>query len=98
MQETFYDYCNFLDSQIRSDEHYLAWFEAEHSNFIRFNHAAVRQAGSVKQMTLEVRLIIGNRHAAYKVSLHGEERSDRDILAALVTRLRGELPNLPEDP
>ena len=41
----------------------LASLNGETSDFVRFNHAAVRQAGSVQQQSLSVDLIDGLNHA-----------------------------------
>ncbi|MES2355971.1 MAG: TldD/PmbA family protein [Pseudomonadota bacterium] len=98
MKNVFYNSCNFLDTKIQSGEHYLAWFEGERSDFVRFNHAVVRQAGSVMQMSIEVRLITGNRHAATKIGLSGDDAIDKVALETLIDRLREVLPTLPDDP
>jgi len=98
MQSTFQTACNLLDTLLHAGEHYLAWFEGEHSDFVRFNHAEVRQAGSVKQMFIDVRLIVGSRHISGKVPLSGDETTDNVVLKELIARLRKEAPYLPEDP
>ena len=71
---------------------------AKAPSFIRFNQAAVRQAGRVIQQYLDLRLIQGARHASARTTLTGDVVADRAMLATMVDRLRTELPALPEDP
>ena len=47
----------------------LASLRGETSDFVRFNHAAVRQAGSVQQQSLSIDLISGRNHAEGSVTL-----------------------------
>lgn len=87
-----------LGRLVNNGEHYLAWFEGERSDFVRFNHGAVRQAGSVNQLTIEVRLIAGQRHLSGKLGLTGDAATDGAALATLLEHLRRELPALSDDP
>lgn len=98
MREHFERCAAHLDSLVREDEYYLAWFEGEESDFVRFNQGRVRQAGSVKQLALELRLLSGRRHASGKLTLSGEAETDRAALSGLAAKLRSELPALSEDP
>ena len=76
----------------------LASLRGETSDFVRFNHAAVRQAGTVHQQTLAVDLIEGTRHAEGSVTLTGDQASDQARVAELLSRLRAQRAVLPEDP
>jgi len=98
MQEYFYRLADHLTSLLQSQEIYTCSFDAEESDFVRFNRSAVRQAGSVTQRALSVNLIDGQRHTYGGVSLSGDWEEDSAHLSALVTNLRGQLPYLPEDP
>jgi predicted Zn-dependent protease len=98
MREHFFVCADALDGLIKKGETYLAWFEGENSDFIRFNKAAIRQAGKVTQQYLELRLVQYARQASARITLTGDALADRATLAAIVERLRGELPALPEDP
>jgi predicted Zn-dependent protease len=98
MREHFYSCANALDGLIRDGETYLAWFEGEASDFLRFNRAAIRQAGRVTQQYLDLRLIRGARHASARITLSRDALTDDASLAAIVDQLRQELPALPEDP
>jgi predicted Zn-dependent protease len=59
---------------------------------VRFNHARVRQAGSVEQVYLTLRLIRDRRQASATVMLDGEGQEDA------LRALRDSLEGLPEDP
>ena len=74
-------------TRLRGDEILLAAYAGERSDFVRFNHGAVRQAGSVDQHAVELDLIEGRRHARRSVPLTGDPDTDRarvaDALAAV---------------
>jgi predicted Zn-dependent protease len=73
-------------------------FDGEQSEFARFNHVKIRQAGAVTQQDLGIDLIRGQRHAEARIALSGVQQSDRERVGALVAELRGRLDFLPEDP
>ena len=85
-------------AQLSGDEVMLASLAGEDSDFVRFNHAAVRQAGSVEQRSMSIDLIDGSRHAEGSVSLSGDPDTDRARLTALMADLRAQRAILPEDP
>ncbi len=87
-----------LRTLVAPGEEFLSTFAGEHSDFVRFNHSRVRQAGSIKQQSLTVDLIEGRRHAAGSTSLSGEPTEDRDRLERLVLKLRSTRSRLAEDP
>lgn len=72
--------------------------QAESSDFVRFNHAAIRQPGHVQQAQATLRLVEGRRHAARAVALSGQPGDDLERLGAALDGLRALLPALPEDP
>ena len=98
MQEYFVELADVLTSLLRGNEIYTCSFAAEDSDFVRLNHSAIRQAGSVSQRSLSCDLIEGQRHAAGQLALSGDLGLDRSRLTGFVTRLREQLPSLPEDP
>ena len=83
---------------LQGDEVLLASLRGESSDFVRFNHAAVRQAGSVEQQSLSVDLIAGRNHAEGSVTLTGHTESDRARVTTLLGQLRAQRAVLPEDP
>ena len=98
MQDYFATFADTLTQQLHADEIYLAWFAAENSDFTRFNHAKVRQIGSVTQLYLKLNLIQGQRHALGELALSGDLSEDMQRSQALLDTLRSRLPHLPDDP
>jgi predicted Zn-dependent protease len=98
MQQYFYELAAFLGSRLQDAEQYKCWFSAEASDFVRFNRSLIRQPGHVRQLSLELDLIDGLRHAGSSVTLSGDLASDRALLERSVDLLRAQLPDLPNDP
>ena len=98
MQTYFYELVDFLNAQLVRDEVQLTHFYAEESDFVRFNHNAVRQAGAVEQRGLDLTLIRGQRHSSSSVTIAGERSLDRARLSAALDGLRERLLVVPEDP
>lgn len=98
MQSYFYQLADYIGSQIRAGETYLATLSAEESNFIRFNKSAVRQAGSVTQSILALSLISQNRRAEARVTLSGQTENDHALVRTSLDTLRSDLRDLPPDP
>ena len=74
------------------------YYAAESSDFIRFNHAAVRQATHVSQRYGTVSVVSGARQATGKISLTGDAAADTQALLAERSVLIERLPLVPEDP
>ncbi|HKA53563.1 MAG TPA: metallopeptidase TldD-related protein [Candidatus Binatia bacterium] len=98
MQEYFFQLADSLTPLLRGGEVYTCTFDAEDSDFVRFNRGAVRQAGTVAQRFLSLTLIDGMRHTSGTVSLSGDLETDRPRVTLLLGELREQLPYLPEDP
>ena len=98
MKRGFHQLTDTLQTRLRGQERFLACFSGERSEFVRFNHARVRQAMHVEQRHLSVHLIDGRRHITAGVTLSGHAATDEERLVALVDALRERLPHLPEDP
>ena len=86
--------CNALDAVDRV----TLYLRAECSDFIRFNHASVRQATHVDQGLATLAVVRGARRIESTLTLPG--RLDADIALLLRERaaLIGDLPAVPEDP
>jgi len=97
MRDRFYALAARLERARQPDETLLLGLDAERSDFVRFNHGRVRQAGSVEQRTLEVRLLRAGRQASSTLELGDGEGEVAQALDALVA-LRASLDGLPEDP
>lgn len=83
---------------VQDGEQFTLGYSAEHSQFIRFNHAKVRQAGEVRQASVHLRLIREARQAEQQVTLSGEAQIDAQRLNAALEQLRQTLPLLAIDP
>lgn len=98
MQQFFHHIAAHIDSLLQAGEQSTCWFSAESSDFVRFNRSAIRQPGHVIQRLLTVSLIRDARHANASLTLSGNLAEDSSVLADAITRLRQQLPDLPEDP
>lgn len=98
MQDYFYTLADRLTSLLHDDEFYTCFWHSEASDFVRFNHSAIRQAGTVDQKNLLLDLSRGRRHATAVLTLAGVMEEDERRLAALLQSLREQIQYLPEDP
>lgn len=97
MKEAFFALAARLASGLRGSERLLCNLSAERSDFVRFNRAQVRQAGSVEQRYLTLRLVAGGRHALASLALAGTP-GDEALCKDALAQLRDTLEGLPEDP
>ena len=98
MKQRFFDLADYAIGQLRGSETLVAGFCGETSDFVRFNHARVRQAGSVTQAFLRLTLIDQGRRLHTTLSVSFEEPSDHAAIRSAIQSMRSELPSLPEDP
>ncbi len=98
MQEQFFALADVVTAHLQTGEGYLARFSGEVSDFVRFNHSAVRQAGAVTQRYLTLELFRGTRHASQTITLSGHHSDDVSTVRAAVQTLRDVLSDTPEDP
>ncbi len=97
MKAQFFELADRLRGTLAPSETLLASLDAERSDFVRFNRGRVRQAGSVEQRFLSLRLVRDRRQAAATVALAGNGE-DWDLARGAVGRLRDAVGELPEDP
>ena len=97
MKDRFYSLVERLAQRLRSGELLLCSLAAERSDFVRFSRGKVRQAGSVAQAELTLRLLRARRQAAATLDIAGSPE-DGMLLEATLARLRAALETLPEDP
>ncbi len=98
MQESFFELIDMLCGILRGEEVLLANISCEESDFVRFNHSAVRQAGTVHQRYLKLGLIVGQRHLSATTTLCGNRRTDHLRAQTTLALLRDRLSHVPEDP
>ncbi|MEM7093575.1 MAG: metallopeptidase TldD-related protein [Actinomycetota bacterium] len=85
-------------SHLNSGELLHASLHTEDTDFVRFNHAQVRQAGTIAQTEIGLDLIEGTRHAQASVQLTGQSDADDARIAGVIERLRELRSQVPEDP
>lgn len=97
MKSHFFELADALRTALRGEEILLCYLSAERSDFVRFNKALVRQAGTVEQRYLSMRLIRAQRQASANIALAGAP-DDFERARGALQRLRDVLAQLPEDP
>jgi predicted Zn-dependent protease len=98
MQELFFDLVERAVAGLKGREFLLANFAGEVSDFVRFNHARVRQAMTIQQAHLTLTLIDGNRQATVRFAVAADPAIDDVAVDRALAELRADLPTLPEDP
>jgi len=98
MQGYFYQTADWLQQEMGGGEVFTAFLDGENSDYCRFNHNRVRQAGHVAQMILALQLILGAKHVKADVTLSGEPGEDRLRLRSTLAQLRGRIGHSPDDP
>ncbi len=98
VRDFFYTLADEIQALITPGEVFLAYLEAEESDFVRFNRNRVRQAGGVRQIELSLDLIEGERHAGISCSLNGFLERDLPMIRELLEGLRLSRKLIPEDP
>lgn len=98
MKDEFYKLSDALFGRLRGDEVLLCVFGGEESQFVRFNHNLIRQAGDVRQMNVSLQLIRGQRHSQMSLTLAGDLTQDEPAAVAALEQLRGHLEVLGDDP
>lgn len=87
-----------IERSLAPGERYTATCAGEATDFARMNRGKVRQAGSVLQNELSIRLVRGARHAEHALAMTGDAPVDREAIAEAVAGLRDVLPHLADDP
>ena len=95
MKARFFELAERLGRGLKAGEMLLCGFSGERSDFVRFNRGRVRQAGTVEQGHVSLRLIHERRQASATLALGSE---DFDACRTALDELRGVLADLPEDP
>jgi predicted Zn-dependent protease len=98
MREQFFALADHAIGCLRGREFLLVNFDGEVSDFVRFNHAQVRQAMTVRQAHLSLTLVDGARRATARVALAGLPAADREVIGHALDALRADLADVPDDP
>ena len=96
MKAAFFELADALARECARGEVLLLTLSAERSDFVRFNKALVRQAGTVEQRYLTLRVVRDRRQASATIALCGA--GDLDRAKRTFRRVREMLAQLPEDP
>ena len=98
MTDLFFELAAHAFGRLRGTEVVLANFSGEQSDFVRFNHARIRQPMTVRQAYLTLQLIDGHRHDRTTLAITGNPDEDRPAIDSALAAMRADLPALPEDP
>jgi predicted Zn-dependent protease len=97
MKAQFFDFADAVCRDLAAEEVLLCSLSAERSDFVRFNAGKVRQAGTVEQRVVSLRLVSAGRQAAATLTLAGDD-GDLVMARATLAQLREVVAQLPEDP
>lgn len=98
LEAAFSHAIDWLQGQRQATEQFSMSLIAESSQFWRFNQAKVRQAGQITDAKLKLTWMLDRRSSYYEFPLSGDWEYDRVLLSQALTRLRLDLPQLPENP
>jgi len=96
--EHFHTLVQWLRDAVSAPEQFTFGYNGETSDFIRFNHGKVRQAGQVEQAKVFFKLIRDERQAELQLTLAQDPEVDRQRLEQALQQLRDTLALLPPDP
>lgn len=98
MKSYFKKVSEYLFNNLESNEILILNFDAEQTDFVRFNHAKIRQAGNVDQATLTLSLVYKRKSLNSVIRLSLDYQKDSVLLLRTLYYLRREIPELPQDP
>lgn len=98
MYDVFEKVCKRIFNRLKAGEFLTISLGGESSQFIRFNHARIRQTGLVDDVSVSLQLIIGQRTAIGGLPFSGSADTDFTTVFNELERLRKEVIQLPEDP
>jgi len=98
VKDYFKKISEFLFNQLNSSEILILNFDAEQTDFVRFNKGKIRQAGNVNQINLIINLISKHKTLRTSTRLSADFNRDSKPLANILDFLRREIVELPNDP
>jgi predicted Zn-dependent protease len=98
MEAYFRELSEKIFANLKAPEVLLLNFEGEDSDFVRFNHGRIRQAGRVRQHGLRMDLVAGQKQTRATLELSGDPGADLEYATAMLSVLRAQFAHLPEDP
>lgn len=94
----FFDLIEHSKKLLKGDEEFICSFNGENSDFVRLNHAKIRQAGNVLQNSISFELIQGKRHLGTNLNLSGDLKTDISTLEENINIIREHIKQIPDDP
>ena len=98
MESIFKKTSESLFSYLIENEFLVVSFEAESSQFIRFNNALIRQTGLVDDATIGLKYIANGRTCHGSFTISGQDTVDIKRAKNEIDRMRFESKEIPEDP
>ncbi|NNL86302.1 MAG: hypothetical protein HKP27_11645 [Myxococcales bacterium] len=98
MREALEAIASSLEGLRRPGEDFAASLYGEISEFARFSQGRPHQIGSVEQIELDLRWIVGRRQARLSLALSGNPADDRARVGGAVAKLREVSSGTSEDP
>ncbi|PSF32105.1 Zn-dependent protease [Aphanothece hegewaldii CCALA 016] len=98
LESNFNQLSELLVNHLQSEEHLSIELSGEQSQFLRFNTAKVRQAGTVCDGTIQLTLINQQKTAYTAFPFTGDLAVDTAIALDKLNELKKEVAQLPEDP
>ncbi|MEP0919702.1 TldD/PmbA family protein [Leptolyngbya sp. DQ-M1] len=98
LENSFNQLVEEIRNQLKPDEQFTLTLDSEQSQFTRFNHAKVRQTGSVNDGNLQLVLMHNQRSSYREFPFTGDFENDRRTAAHAIAALREEVAQLPENP
>lgn len=98
LESTFDRILSNFQSERQLNEHFTLTLTGETSQFVRFNHAKVRQTGSVVDCQAGLTLMANQRTASCSFPLCGDWETDWQAAKSVLQELRQDIAELPVDP
>ncbi|MBE9181724.1 TldD/PmbA family protein [Oculatella sp. LEGE 06141] len=97
-EATFNQLTTALLAELKADEQLTIELSGEHSQFVRFNTARVRQTGDITDGQVQLTLMHNQRSSFREFPFVGNWEIDWPEAQAALADLRQEVPQLPSDP
>ncbi len=98
MQDYFKKISDLLFNALERSEILILNFDAEETDFVRYNKSKIRQAGRVNQVSVDINLIKKGKTLRSSLRLSTEYDKDKTLLVRTLFFLRREVNELPKDP
>ncbi len=98
LERSFDQLVDAIANELKPDEQFTLSLNSEQSQFTRFNHAKVRQTGSVNDGTLSLTLMQEQRSSDHQFPFTGDLEVDRPRATIALEALRREVSQLPANP